>query len=117
MFHLEKKSNNKMYIWRARITHVNDRDTSDQSQVKLEWEWGAETGKMQHRERIYTSGKQNRTPMEQALLECKKMVKDKKNGGYTEVSSNNNNEMVDEKGEGECNVSTGCKELYIYGQW
>lgn len=49
----------------------------------LQWTWGQMDGKKQSRQRVYSSGKVNRNPVEQATLECKKMIKDKIRAGYT----------------------------------
>ena len=44
--------------------------------------WGQENGKMQTKVEIYTEGKQNRTPEEQAQLHLNTMVTRKKRDGY-----------------------------------
>lgn len=80
---LMKTNENKRQLWEATLSGNNP--------TKLVWTWGHENGNRQTRTRIYDNGKVNRTPREQARLECQKMIKDKIRKGYvlspTETSS------------------------------
>jgi len=73
-------------IWNAQILEEGNK----KSPATLKWEWGTLNGKSdpQRKERIYEKGKAKRTPMEQALQDCKKMVKDKMRDGYVKHKGN-----------------------------
>ena len=76
MFHLTKSTEKKKQIWDADIEKLPN------GHAILKWEWGQEGGKIQKRSNYYEKGKVKRSAYEQALLECKKMVKDKLAKGY-----------------------------------
>ncbi len=85
-FHLEKANtdNTKILVWHAVL-----KSTNDSGHTLFEWTYGQQGGKMQIRSRMYTKGLVNRSPWDQAMLECRKMVNDKIDKGYYAINASN----------------------------
>lgn len=86
---VKNSKDEKKQIWKAIIEKL------DNEQTRFTWTWGYENGKSQIRERIYEKGKVNRTSWEQALLECRKMMKDKIRKGYN-IDKPSNTQIIND---------------------
>lgn len=111
-FALVKKDDSgkrKTQFWRATVECL-----PDSAATSLTWEWGYEDSKKdpQRRNRVYEKGKANRTPMKQALQECKHMMIEKQRIGYVKDPRKTNSSLVINDEDENDNVVSGVPKAH-----